>query len=113
MCIRDRAISLALLLTEAVSNAMRHGFPDGRHGRIAISLHVEDDAAHLVVEDNGIGLVDAPENDDGDGLGMRLIEGFANHLGGVAEISGDGGTRIAVRFPLHHSEAEPTMRGAA
>ncbi|MEO3473594.1 sensor histidine kinase [Roseomonas sp. CAU 1739] len=109
----DQAISLALLLTEAVSNAMRHGFPDGRRGRIAISLHVEDDSAHLVVEDNGIGMRNTQPSDDGDGLGMRLIEGFASHLGGIAEISGDGGTRISVRFPLQHSETEPTLRGAA
>ncbi len=109
----DQAISLALLLTEAVSNAMRHGFPDGRQGHIKVSLHVEDDIAHLVVEDDGVGLGETPEDGDGDGLGMRLIEGFASHLGGVAEISGEGGTRIAVQFPLHRRETEETLRGAA
>lgn len=110
----DQAISLALLLTEAVSNAMRHGFPDGREGRIFISLHIDDTGmAHLLVEDDGVGLDETPADLDGDGLGMRLIEGFANHLGGVAEISGDGGTRIVVRFPLHRRDVEDTMRGAA
>ena len=109
----DQAISLALLLTEAVSNAMRHGFPEGHQGRIAISLHVEDGIARLVVQDDGIGLSAASTEGDGDGLGMRLIEGFANHLGGVAEISGEDGTRIAVQFPLHRREPEDTLRGAA
>lgn len=111
----DQAISLALLLTEAVSNAMRHGFPDGRPGRIRISLHIDNGMAQLVVEDDGIGLgaVPADEDGDGDGLGMRLIEGFASHLGGEADISGEGGTRIAVRFPLHgRDEDEGTLRGA-
>lgn len=112
----DQAISLALLLTEAVSNAMRHGFPEGREGRIAISLHIDDaDMAHLVVEDNGVGLAERPvDNDsDGDGLGMRLIEGFAHHLGGVAEITSEGGTRISVQFPLFRRDVEETLRGAA
>ena len=109
----DQAISLALLLTEAVSNAMRHGFPEGHQGRIAISLHVDDGIARLVVQDDGIGLSAASTEGDGDGLGMRLIEGFANHLGGVAEISGEDGTRIAVQFPLHRREPEDTLRGAA
>jgi two-component sensor histidine kinase len=111
----DQAISLALLLTEAVSNAMRHGFPDGRHGCIRISLHVEDDTAHLVVEDDGVGLDGTPRETDseGDGLGMRLIDGFASHLGGTAEITSDAGTRIAVQFPLHRRSAEETMLGAA
>ena len=109
----DQAISLALLLTEAVSNAMRHGFPDGRPGRIAISLHVADDMAHLVVEDDGVGLERSRSDGDGDGLGMRLIEGFASHLGGTAEITGDGGTRISVRFPLHRRDVEESLLGAA
>ncbi len=109
----DQAISLALLLTEAVSNAMRHGFPDGREGKICISLHVEDGIAHLVVEDDGIGLDHASPDGDAEGLGMRLIEGFASHLGGTAEITGDPGTRISVRFPLHHQNAVETLRGAA
>ena len=112
----DQAISLALLLTEAVSNAMRHGFPDGREGRIFISLRIDEtDTAHLLVEDDGVGLGSTPvdSDNDGDGLGMRLIEGFANHLGGVAEISGEGGTRIAVQFPLHRRNDGEHMRGAA
>jgi two-component sensor histidine kinase len=110
----DQAISLALLLTEAVSNAMRHGFPDGREGRILISLHIDEtDTAHLLVEDDGVGLEATPADNDGDGLGMRLIEGFANHLGGAAEISGEGGTRIAVQFPLHRHNVGESMRGAA
>jgi two-component sensor histidine kinase len=110
----DQAISLALLLTEAVSNAMRHGFPDGREGVISVSLHVdENEMAHLVVADDGVGLATPYADPEGDGLGMRLIEGFASHLGGVAEISGENGTRISVRFPLHRRDAEQTLRGAA
>jgi len=107
----DQAISLALLLTEAVSNAMRHGFPDDRTGTISISLHIEDETAQLVVEDDGVGLGDATS--DGDGLGLRLIEGFASHLGGTAEITSGPGTRIAVRFPLQRRNIEETLRGAA
>lgn len=85
---------------------MRHGFPDGRPGRIAIALHVGGDTAHLLVEDDGVGPGDRAGGGEGDGLGMRLIEGFASHLGGVAEISGDGGTRISVRFPLQRRGVE-------
>ncbi len=109
----DQAISLALLLTEAVSNAMRHGFPDNRTGTISISLHIEEEMAHLIVADDGVGLGEPSAETDGDGLGLRLIEGVASHLGGAAEITSDGGTRISVRFPLHRRAPEETMRGAA
>lgn len=107
----DQAISLALLLTEAVSNAMRHGFPEGRSGTISISLRIDGDMASLVVADDGVGLGEASA--DGDGLGLRLIEGFAGHLGGEAEITSENGTRIAVRFPLHRRAVEEALPGAA
>ncbi len=107
----DQAISLALLITESVSNAMRYAFPDGLGGTIDISLAVQGDEALLVISDDGVGLGGTEPN--GDGLGLQLIEGFAAHLGGSAEIAGEHGTRIAVRFPIHHRSLEDTLRGAA
>jgi two-component sensor histidine kinase len=105
----DESISLALLLTEVVSNSMRHAFPDGRAGTIAITLRVDGNEALLRVADDGVGL-DVAER-VGDGLGLQLIHGFASHLGGVAEITGSAGTCVLVRFPLPSSPAK--MRGAA
>lgn len=93
----DEAISVALLLTEAVSNAMQHAFPDGRGGTIAVSVRREGDEILLRVSDDGIGMDEAARS--GDGLGVQLIEGFAAHLGGAAEFSADGGTTLVVRFP--------------
>lgn len=105
----DQSISLALLLTEVVSNAMRHAFPDGRHGTITISLQVRDNQALLRVSDDGVGVDESGQT--ADGLGMRLIQGFAHHLGGVAEITGGPGTCVSVRFPL--PTPIETLRGAA
>nr|WP_245211719.1 sensor histidine kinase [Neoroseomonas oryzicola] len=107
----DQAISLALLITESVGNAMRYAFPDGLGGTIDISLAVQGDEVLLVICDDGVGLGGTEPN--GDGLGLQLIEGFAAHLGGSAEIAGEHGTRIAVRFPIHHRSLEDTLRGAA
>jgi two-component sensor histidine kinase len=105
----DESISLALLLTEVVSNSMRYAFPDGRPGTITITLRVEGNEALLRVEDDGVGLdAGAPA---GAGLGLQLIHGFASHLGGVAEITSGAGTCVSVRFPLPPS-AE-TVLGAA
>ncbi|BDG74806.1 sensor histidine kinase [Roseomonas fluvialis] len=94
----DESISLALLLTEAVSNSVRHAFPDGRPGTVTISLRVEGTTALLRVSDDGVGIDGAA--DAGDGLGTQLINGFAAHLGGVAEFTSGPGTTVSVRFPL-------------
>lgn len=107
----DQAISLALLLTESVSNAIRHAFPDGRDGTVTVTFRTEGEEAHLVVRDDGVGLGDSSEA--GDGLGLRLIEGFAAHLGGEAVVASEGGTSISVRFPLQRRQVEDTLAGAA
>ena len=106
----DESISLALLLTEAVSNSMRHAFPDDRRGTITISLRVEGNEALLRISDNGVGIGEGAEA--GDGLGMQLIRGFASHLGGEVEFATADGTSVSVRFPLASPPTE-ALRGAA
>ncbi len=94
----DQADSLTLLVTEAVSNAVQHAFPNGRAGTILVALRREGQTAELIVADDGIGLPSDVHR--GDALGLNLIRGFAAHLGGTAAILGDDGTRITVVFPL-------------
>jgi two-component sensor histidine kinase len=94
----DLADSLTLLVTEAVGNALQHAFPNDRPGQIRVSLRQEGGKATLVVADDGVGLPEAAVH--GDALGLNLIRSFAEHLGGKAAITGTGGTRISVSFPL-------------
>src|SRR5690606_31603424 len=53
---REHALPLGLLINEVVANAVKHGFTDGRAGRISIDL-VALDATHarLTISDNGVG----------------------------------------------------------
>ncbi len=105
----DQAISLALLMTEAVSNAMRHGFADGRSGRIHVSLHKDETMARLEIADDGIGM---PDPVPSEGLGLFLIRGFAAHLGGELEIDGTHGTRLGISFPLPEDDEEERLKAA-
>jgi two-component sensor histidine kinase len=103
----DQAISLALLVTEAVSNAMRHAFPDGEGGNISVALQRSGDHATLRIADDGAGMT--PAGEPPAGLGLKLIHGFAQHLGGEVQIRRDGGTEIRVDFPLEHRMADPAL----
>jgi two-component sensor histidine kinase len=70
----DRAISLALVVTELVSNAAKHAYPDGTHGAICVHLRCLDgDRAQISVRDEGAGLPPDFEIDKRVGLGMRLV----------------------------------------
>lgn len=52
----DRATSCGLIICELVSNAFKHGFPDGRQGVVEIALtQVARDEVELCVHDNGVG----------------------------------------------------------
>lgn len=94
----DQAVPLALLLTEALSNALRHAFPDGRRGRVVVRLGLEGEMARLTVADDGIGL--SPGHRREDGLGLTLIDMLARQLGGRLTLRGTaGGTRLTLDFP--------------
>ena len=104
----DRAVPLALFMTETISNALRHGFPENRPGLVRVSLKaLDNNQACFTVEDNGVGL--EPETDanhDGifhapkqaSGLGMSLAKAFARQVDGELSISGPPGTTVSLLF---------------
>ncbi len=93
----DRAINVALITGEAITNALKHAFPDKRRGAIRVALHHEGDDVLLSIEDNGVGL---PATRRAGSMGMRLIEGMARSINGTLTIEGSRRMRIAVRFRL-------------
>ncbi len=99
----DQAVPLALIVTEAVGNALKYAFPGQRSGRITVSLEGSADTARLIVQDNGVGIPAGPaETETGkrDGLGLQLIRGFARQLGAALTVDQGQGTRYVVEMPL-------------
>ncbi|MGQ9368062.1 sensor histidine kinase [Azospirillum sp. ST 5-10] len=92
----DTAIPLGLIATEALSNALKHAFPDGRPGCVAVAFRGAqgDGTGTLVVSDDGVG--PAPSGPKGTGLG--LVRAIAKQVGGNVEIAGDRGTTFALTF---------------
>ncbi len=109
----DQAVPLALVVTEAVSNAIKYAFPGGRSGVVSVHLTEEvEGIAKLVIQDNGIGIpAGRAETETGvrDGIGIQLIRGFARQLGatldvleGAADADGHSeGTRYTLLVPLN------------
>lgn len=94
----ERALPLGLVASELLTNAVEHAFPEGRTGRVAITLERSGDGVLLTVEDNGIGLqADGPSG----GLGSILVERLVRQLGGEVSFDGDGeGLRAQVRAAI-------------
>ena len=93
----SRAINLALIASEALTNAMKYAFPSGRQGTIRVDCHAGGATARLTISDDGVGF--PPDAREG-ALGLRLVRTLAKAIGGDAEIDGTHGTRIEVRFRL-------------
>lgn len=96
----EQALPLGLIVNEIVSNAFKHGFPNGRPGKVEIALErpLEGNEAVLVVRDNGVGMSETPAG--GMGLGTRLISGLAQQLGGEVTVSREKGVGVELRFPV-------------
>jgi PAS domain S-box-containing protein len=94
----DRAIPFGLLANELISNSLKHGFPAGRKGKIAVSIHRVEDAVRMVVQDNGIGL---PMNFDAGScksMGLKLVESLAHQLGGALLFTSKKGCHVQGDF---------------
>jgi two-component sensor histidine kinase len=103
----DKAMAVALLVTECVTNALKHAFTDGRDGVIRVSLENHGDRARLTIADNGVGFTREKEAGDagGDGacpgtLGWTLCRLLAKQIGGQITVSEPPGTAVSVTFNL-------------
>ena len=96
----DLVVPLGLIAGEALTNALKHAFPDGREGRVRVELRaVGGGLVLLLVEDDGAGM--PAERREGS-LGLRLVEMFAKQVKGRAAMEagrGGRGTAVAVTFP--------------
>ncbi|HET7022020.1 MAG TPA: histidine kinase dimerization/phosphoacceptor domain -containing protein [Xanthobacteraceae bacterium] len=91
----DRAISLALIINELVTNAVKHGLADRSDGHIWVRLERQDEkTARISVRDNGIGLPADFDLGESRGLGMRIVARLSEQL--QAAISYRGGVEGTV-----------------
>ena len=104
----DKIAPFALFLVEAVTNALKHAFPD-RTGTIAVRFTVRGLEARLEIADDGVGAL--PEASAG-GVGSTLMTAFARQLRGRAEVErpDGGGTTARLIFPT--PEALEAQRAA-
>jgi two-component system, sensor histidine kinase PdtaS len=94
-------VPVGLVVNELAWNACKHAFPAGRPGLVRVSLTAEGDDYELRVEDDGIGMRDAPPEGRPSGAGMAIATRIAAQLGGglSVEPARPSGTIIRLRFP--------------
>jgi two-component system response regulator len=95
----DQAIPCGLILNELITNALKHGFGDGRTGTVRVRLEQLDrDYVALTVSNDGLALPDAFEARNSRSLGLNLVTTLARQLQAHIEVSREPDTRFRLRF---------------
>ncbi len=95
----QQAVSVGTLVNEIVSNAFKHGYPDGGQGRVLLETAVTPEGTvRVTCTDDGVGMpaeVPAPS----DKLGMKIAELMCKELRCDLVLQAvDRGTRIGFAF---------------
>lgn len=92
----DTSVSLGLIVTELVINALKHAFPSHRRGTIKVGYESIGDAWALSVGDDGVGIPKG-DNAPAPGLGTSIIEALAKQLqASVETIDLNPGTQVSI-----------------
>jgi two-component sensor histidine kinase len=95
--VSSQAVSIGLIVTELVINALKHAFPDRHEGAILVKYEVEGPHWRLSVSDDGVGRTDEGAEAARTGLGTSIVESLARQLGGRVELSsGPQGTIVSI-----------------
>jgi two-component sensor histidine kinase len=92
----DISVSLGLIVTELVINALKHAFPNDRDGKITVDYRSSGSDWTLSVNDNGIGMPKETQSAKA-GLGTSIIKALAVQLRARVDIrAAHPGTSISI-----------------
>lgn len=78
----DRAVPLALILSELITNAVKYAFVGDRTGTIDVILDGQGTDIAITVGDDGVGLPDGFDPSKSHGLGMRIVTALTRQVRG-------------------------------
>jgi PAS domain S-box-containing protein len=98
--------TLGLATNELFTNIAKHAFPDGRRGRVEVTVGSAGPEATVRVRDDGVGLPPGFAEQPGH-LGLKLIRSMVEMtLRGTFALETGEGTTAVIRFPLPGAGAQ-------
>lgn len=100
----DLAIPCGLILNELISNAFKHGFPNGASGEIKVTLQSgPEGTCTLCVQDTGVGIAADLDVNTSKSLGLRLVQSLSHQIRGAFKlVRNDPGTSAHLQFMVDY-----------
>jgi two-component sensor histidine kinase len=98
----DRAVRIALITTELVTNAIKYAYPGNLGGPIEVRLaQGPDKRVRVSIRDEGAGLGVQDDIQKGKGLGLRICSALVEELGATLKVEQHTpGTEFIIDIPL-------------
>ncbi len=95
----DEAVPCGLIVSELISNALKHAFPRGKGGSIAVDLTpIPGGLLEMSVRDDGVGLPTDFDLEKATTFGLKLLRDLTRQLGGTIRFQSDHGTAVTITF---------------
>lgn len=97
----ETAVRIGLVLSEVLTNAMQHAFPEQTSGLVDLRVTRTDDGGmRAIISDDGVGLPEGVEWPNSEGMGGRIVQGLCEGLGASLNVTrGAVGTTITLEVP--------------
>jgi len=94
----DTAVPLGLIISEMITNSIKHAFTDVKNPELKIELSCVEDGFELIVKDNGIGLPKGFDLEKPSSLGTEIINALRDQINARIEYANDGGALFKIYF---------------
>jgi chemotaxis protein methyltransferase CheR len=94
----DKAVSIGLIVTELVINAVKYAFPLAKEdAMILVTYEIDASDWKLIVSDNGVGKGASDATGHNSGLGTAIVQALVKQLDAVTDVvSGSDGMTISI-----------------
>ena len=108
----DKAIPTALVVAEALNNAIEHGFGADGGGHVVVTVASVEEGVSVTIADDGKGLPDGFDLEASDSLGLRIARTLAVSLGGrFTMMAAPVGKGTVARLIVALAQPDPPVLG--
>jgi PAS domain S-box-containing protein len=94
----ETALPCGLIISELISNSLKHAFPEGKKGKVCVSLKVHDNEYVLKISDDGIRFPEDIDFKNTDSLGLKLVNILVRQINGEITLDRNQGTEFKITF---------------